>query len=53
MSRRLMKWSFELREFKIIYCPHLAIKTQAIVDFLVEITNDSEGEWTLGGWARR
>lgn len=29
---------------KIIYCPRLAIKTQAIVDFLVEINNDSEGE---------
>ncbi|KAL8134606.1 hypothetical protein AgCh_009579 [Apium graveolens] len=37
-SGRLIKWAIELGEFDIKYKPRMAIKTQALADFLVECT---------------
>ena len=33
---RMLKWSIELTTFDIEYKPHLAIKAQALVDFIAE-----------------
>ncbi|KAK8934997.1 hypothetical protein KSP39_PZI015020 [Platanthera zijinensis] len=37
-SGRLAKWSIELSEFDLSYIPRLAIKAQAVADFLVDYT---------------
>ncbi|KAK8951092.1 hypothetical protein KSP39_PZI003623 [Platanthera zijinensis] len=37
-SGRLAKWSIELSEFDLSYVPRLAIKAQAVADFLVDYT---------------
>ncbi|KAK8942629.1 hypothetical protein KSP39_PZI008943 [Platanthera zijinensis] len=37
-SERLAKWSIELSEFDLSYVPRLAIKAQAVADFLVDYT---------------
>ena len=37
-SGRLMKWAIELGEFDIRYKPRMAIKAQALADFVVECT---------------
>lgn len=34
----LIKWTTELGEYEIQYQPRAAIKTQALVDFLTEVT---------------
>ena len=42
---RLIQWAVELSEFDIKYLPRHAIKTQALIDFIVEFTpshNDLE-----------
>ncbi|XP_063941291.1 uncharacterized protein LOC135149494 [Daucus carota subsp. sativus] len=39
-SGRLIKWAVELGEFEIRYKPRVAIKAQALADFLVECTID-------------
>nr|XP_017227794.1 PREDICTED: uncharacterized protein LOC108203390 [Daucus carota subsp. sativus] len=39
-SGRLIKWAVELGEFEIRYKPWVAIKAQALADFLVECTID-------------
>ena len=38
LSGRLVKWSIELSEFDIQYCPRLAIKSQVLADFIAECT---------------
>ncbi|GFZ11353.1 hypothetical protein Acr_22g0007510 [Actinidia rufa] len=37
-SGQLLKWSIELSEFHINYRPRMAIKTQALADFIAEFT---------------
>ena len=39
-SGRLLKWSIELSEFHIDYRPRMAIKGQALANFVVEFTYD-------------
>ena len=41
-SGRLIKWAIELGEFNIMYKPRLAIKAQALADFMVECTIDNQ-----------
>ncbi|WOH00585.1 hypothetical protein DCAR_0519954 [Daucus carota subsp. sativus] len=41
-SGRLIKWAVELGEFEIRYKPRVAIKAQALVDFLFECTIDNK-----------
>ena len=40
VSGRLIKWAIELGEFDIQYKPRVAIKAQALADFVVECTID-------------
>ncbi|PKI44982.1 hypothetical protein CRG98_034621 [Punica granatum] len=53
VSGRLLKWAIELSEFGLEYQPRDAIKAQALVDFIVEITGrypeqqDEEAPWIL------
>jgi hypothetical protein len=35
---RIVKWSFELGEFEIEFCPRQAIKSQILADFVSEWT---------------
>ena len=39
-----MKWALELEEFEVIYQPRIAIKGQALADFLVEFMYPGETE---------
>lgn len=43
-SGRLMRWSMELSEYKIRYLLRVAIKGQAIANFIVELTPNEEVE---------
>ncbi|KAK4394710.1 hypothetical protein Sango_1625300 [Sesamum angolense] len=43
ISGRMVKWAVELSEYGIEYHPRPAIKAQALVDFVVEMTAE-EGE---------
>ena len=43
-SGRLLKWSIELSEFHIVYKPRMAIKAQALADFVVESTREPTQE---------
>lgn len=36
--RRIAKWALEMMEYKIFYAPWMAIKSQVLVDFVVEWT---------------
>ena len=38
VSGRLSQWAIELGEFDITYKTHTAIKSQALADFIVEMT---------------
>ncbi|KAK8934446.1 hypothetical protein KSP39_PZI014383 [Platanthera zijinensis] len=51
-SGRLAKWSIELSEFDLSYVPRLAIKAQAVADFLVDYTVEvKEAETSpVGAW---
>ena len=40
-SGRLLKWSIELSEFHISYLLRMAIKAQALADFIAEFTHDA------------
>ncbi|XP_057756163.1 uncharacterized protein LOC130975374 [Arachis stenosperma] len=40
LTGRMMTWSIELSQYDIRYEPRQAIKAQAMVDFLVEVTGD-------------
>lgn len=57
-SSSLIKWFLKLNEFDIIYRYHPSIKVWAIVDFIIEFTNDLE-EWnrdkgrSLSRWTLR
>ncbi|GKV15413.1 hypothetical protein SLEP1_g26207 [Rubroshorea leprosula] len=52
-SGRLIKWAVELGEFEITFQQRLAIRAQALVDFIVECTpcpsnsNPEPNDWTL------
>ena len=41
VSGRLTKWAIELSEFDIEYLPRIAIKAQAVADFVAEFTEPS------------
>ena len=43
-SGRLFKWSIKLSEFHIDNRPRMAIKAQALDDFIAEITHDATPE---------
>ena len=43
-SGRLVQWSFELEEFDIQYRPRVALKGQAVADFIAEFTYTEEPE---------
>ena len=45
VARQLIQWSIELSEFDIEYRPRMAIKAQALADFVAEFTS-MEGEPT-------
>ncbi|GAU30655.1 hypothetical protein TSUD_31270 [Trifolium subterraneum] len=51
LAERMVAWSVELSEFDITYIPRGPIKSQALADFVLEMTDPpSEGEahpWTL------
>ncbi|KAI5328507.1 hypothetical protein L3X38_027904 [Prunus dulcis] len=40
----LMKWAIELSQYNLIYLPKIAIKAQALADFVVEFTPTTEEE---------
>ena len=50
-SSRLLKWAIELSQFEIEFQPQLAIKGQAVADFIVELsrTPDEQPEEAPGG----
>ena len=41
VSDRLTKWEIELSEFDVEYLPRIAIKAQAVADFVAEFTEPS------------
>ncbi|KAM6555169.1 hypothetical protein CsatB_015931 [Cannabis sativa] len=43
-SGRLLKWAIELGQYDITYQPRLAIKGQALADFVAECTGTQEGD---------
>ena len=45
---RLVKWAIELSEFDISYQPRVAIKAQAMADFVAEFTEPEVGFDQLG-----
>ena len=55
MSKRMLKWAIELSEYKIKYQPRLALKGQAMANFIAKLplkpshlTNSpKEGWWVL------
>ncbi|KAL0396512.1 UNVERIFIED_CONTAM: Gag-Pol polyprotein [Sesamum calycinum] len=49
ISGRMVKWAVELSEYGIEYHPRLAIKAQALVDFVVEMSIE-EGEHKQQWW---
>jgi ribonuclease HI len=47
---RMMTWAVELSQYKISYEPRQAVKAQALVDFVAEMTHPNEeprGSWTI------
>ena len=51
MAGRMLKWSLELSEFDIQYESMKALKTQALADFVAEMTSpgdpDGSRRWTI------
>ena len=50
LAGRMVTWSVELSKFDIRYEPQVAIKAQALADFLVEMVDEAESgdlTWTL------
>ena len=41
---RMIQWAIELSQFDIEYKPRVAIKAQALADFIVEFTMPEDGE---------
>ena len=51
-ARRMVQWAIELNQFDIEYRPRMAIKAQALVDFIAEFTfpkheDNQEEHWTI------
>ena len=53
-ARRMVQWAIELSQFDIEYHPRIAIKVQALVDFIAEFTfteeenpNHKAERWTI------
>ena len=49
-ARRMVQWAIELSLFDIEYCPQMAIKAQALADFIAKFTTPekaSEDLWTI------
>ncbi|XP_073298507.1 uncharacterized protein [Primulina huaijiensis] len=44
ISGRMVEWTIELGEYDIEYKPRIAIKAQALTDFLIEMTQPGEEE---------
>ena len=51
---RMIQWAIELSQFDIEYHPRIAIKAQALIDFIAEFTSLDEdglmnkvGRWTI------
>lgn len=49
----LLNWIVELGEFDITYLPRTTIKAQALVDFIVELTNGVGEESKIDAWVIR
>ena len=54
VAKRMIRWAIELSQFDIEYHPRIAIKAQALVDFIAEFTfpnedglADEAGRWTI------
>ena len=47
-SGRLLKWSIELSEFHLDFKPRMAIKGQALADFVTKFTCDIASEFEKG-----
>lgn len=47
---RLVLWAIELSEFDILYQPKIAIKAQALADFVVEFTAKEDKDERLVTW---
>ena len=51
--RRMVQWVVELNQFDIEYSPRIAIKAQALANFITEFTipdeeiQDELGRWTI------
>ena len=50
LSRQLLKWVVELSEYEIRYKPKMAIKAQALADFITELNPTSPTECIEGWW---
>ena len=51
-ARRMIQWAIELNQFDIEYRPRMAVKAQALADFIAEVTilenaGDQEDLWTI------
>ena len=49
---RMVQWAIEFNQFDIEYCPQMAIKAQALADFIAEFTDPEHEEnhkefWTI------
>ena len=54
VARRMIQWAIELSQFDIEYHPKIAIKAQALADFIAEFTflnedslTDEVEQWTI------
>ena len=45
-AKRMVQWAIELSQFDIKYHPRIAIKAQALADFIVEFTLPDEDSLT-------
>ena len=45
-ARRMVQWAIELSQFDIKYHPRMAIKAQALVNFITEFTSPNEDSLT-------
>lgn len=48
-ARQLVLWTIELSEFDVQYWPSVAIKAQALANFVVKFTTKNEGWWVVLG----
>ena len=45
-ARRMVQWAIELSQFDIEYHPRMAIKAQALANFITEFTSPNEDSLT-------